>query len=376
MVYYLGYYYTDTKVSKGASWAQSRKMDYIIQSLINENIDVHVLSCAYYGTFKNYYNRGFTTTIRPHFLFTKFPELNYKTFIGKVISRLLLYIALILRLLSIKKDDTLIVYHSVIVSKIVYHIRKIKKLHIITEVEEIYSLAFPDKYNSEDGERKALSVSDGYIFVNDLLHTYLKTNKPWIPVYGSYSSCKDMHCERMFNDKKIHLVYAGSFSMHKGGVFHAISSATYLSDKYEMHILGYGDERSVKKLKERIERVNESSPCKVHYHGMLSGWEFDNFLLSCNIGLNPQNSGEYMETAFPSKVLSYLSHGLNVVTTNLKSLSVSKVADLLMFTEEPTPERIANAILKIDIKSPNYIYSRIETLDMNFRKDLVKMLKQ
>lgn len=374
MVYYLGYYYTDTNVSKDASWAQSRKMDYIIQSLINENIDVHVLSCAYYGTFKHYYNRGFTTTIRPHFVFTKFPELKYRTIVGKVFSRLLLYVALIFRLMRIKKGDTLIVYHSVMVSKIIYYLRKIKKLHIITEVEEIYALAFPDKYNSEEEEIKSLSVSDGFIFVNDLLYTYIKADKPWTPVYGSYRSCRSMRSDYLFSDNKIHIVYAGSFSMHKGGVFHAVNSAIYLDDKYEMHILGYGDDASVKNLNELIDRINVTSQCKVHYHGMLSGWEYDNFLLSCDIGLNPQNSGKYMETAFPSKVLSYLSHGLNVVTTDLKSLSVSNVADLLMFTEEPTPERIAEAILKIDIKPKDFIYSRIETLDMNFRKDLVAMI--
>ena len=374
MIYYLGYYYSDPNVTKGASWAQSKKMDYIIQSLNNENMDVHVLSCAYYGTFKHYYNRGFTTTIRPHFIFTKFPELNYKTILGKVISRLLLYVSLISYLLKIKKDDTLIVYHSVIISKIVYFIRHVKKIHVITEVEEIYSLAFSDNYSNEYDEQKSLSISDGYIFVNDLLHSYLKTDKPWTSVYGSYYSCREMPFDNIFNDNKIHIVYAGSFSTHKGGVFHAVNSAAYLNEKYEMHILGYGENSLIMELNELIERNNATSQCKVYYHGMLSGKEYDNFLLSCNIGLNPQNAGKYMETAFPSKVLSYLSHGLNVVTTDLKTLAVSKVADLLMLIKEPTPELIAEAILKIDLKSKETIYARIETLDKNFRNALKVMV--
>ena len=376
MIFYLGYYYTDPNVTKGASWSQSKKMDYIIQSLNNENVDVHVLSCAYYGTFKQYFSRGFTTTIRPHFFFTKFPELKYKTIIGKAFSRFILYITLILRLLRIRKEDTLIVYHSVIISEIVFFISKIKDIHIITEVEEIYSLAFPNKYNSLENEKRSLLAPDGFIFVNDLLYAYLNTDKPWTSVYGSYHSCRETQFENIFNDNKIHIVYAGSFSMHKGGVYHAVKAAALLGDKYEMHILGYGDEKSINELNEQISCVNKISCCKVHYHGMLSGKEYDSFLLSCNIGLNPQNSGKYMETAFPSKVLSYLSHGLNVVTTDLKSLAVSKVADLLVLTKEPEPKMIADAILNIDLKPREVIYSRIEELDKEFRKDLLTMIRR
>lgn len=374
MIYYLGYYYTDPNVSKGASWAQSKKMDYIIQSLNNEKVDVHVLSCAYYGTFKHFYNKGFTTVIRPHFIFTKFSELEYNTIVGKIISRLLLYISLFLRLMRIKKDDTLIVYHSVSVTKLVYLIRHLKKLHIITEVEEIYSLAFPDKYHNEEEERKTLSFSDGYLFVNDLLHSYLGTDKPWLSVYGSYRSCNYSRNNRLFKDDKIHIVYAGSFSTYKGGVFNAVKSAAYLNERFEMHILGYGENSVLKDLNALIEKINSTSKCLVHYHGMLSGLEFDNFLLSCDIGLNPQNSGKYMETAFPSKVLSYLSHGLNVVTTELKSIAVSRVSDLVVFTKEPTPTMIAEAVMNIELKTKETIYSRIDSLDTNFRKGLLEMI--
>lgn len=374
MVFYLGYYYTDPNVTKGANWSQSKKMDYIIQSLNNENVDVHVLSCAYYGNSKHYFSRGFTTIIRPHFIFTKFPELKYKTIIGKAFGRLLLYVTLLLRLLRIKKEDTIIVYHSVIISEIVYYISKIKKIHIITEVEEIYSLAFPDKYNSLDKEKRSLLAPDGFLFVNDLLHIYLNTKKPWTPVYGSYHSCRETQYENIFNDNKIHIVYAGSFSTHKGGVYHAVKAATLLGNQYEMHVLGYGDDKSINELNELIDSINKSSCCKVHYHGMLSGNEYDSFLLSCNIGLNPQNSGKYMETAFPSKVLSYLSHGLNVVTTDLKSLAVSKVADLLVLTKEPEPKMIADAIISINLKPKEAIFSRIEELDKDFREDLLNMI--
>jgi hypothetical protein len=333
-----------------------------------------VLSCAYYGTFKKYYNKGFTTVIRPHFIFTKFPELEYKTIVGKMFCRLLLYVSLFFYLMRIKKEDTLIVYHSVFVTKLVYWIRHIKKLKIITEVEEIYSLAFPDKYNNEYGERKTLSISDGYVFVNDLLQSYLGVDKPWTSVYGSYRSCRDMSYKRLFNDDKIHIVYAGSFCTHKGGVFTAVSSAAYLSDKYEMHILGYGEEPILTDLKVLIEKTNETSHCAVHYHGMLSGAEYDNFLLSCDIGLNPQKPGKYMETAFPSKVLSYLSHGLNVVTTDIKSIAVSKVSDLVALTKEPTPKVIAEAVLNLELKSKETIYSRIENLDLDFRKNLMRLV--
>ena len=364
----------DSNVAKDANWAQSKKMQYIIQTLNNEKIDVHVLSCAYYGTYKYYYNRGFTTSISQYLILTKFPELKYKTIVGKAICKLIVYGHLINRLFKMKDEDVLIVYHSLIVSRIVYMVRKVKRIKIITEVEELYSLAFSNCTNDAKSEIKKISIADGYIFVNDILSSYLNSKKPSVYVYGSYYSYRNNHYNRVFNDNKIHIVYAGAFSIQNYGVFNAINSALFLNERYEMHILGYGDESIIDKVKETIERVNALSQCKVLYHGMLQGTEYDNFLLSCDIGLNPQKPGEYMETAFPSKVLAYLSHGLNVVTTSLKPLVVSQVAELLIMINDPNPELIANAITVSELKDKSFIYSRIELLDKNFRRGLVKLL--
>ena len=64
------------------------------------------------------------------------------------------------------------------------------------------------------------------------------------------------------------------------------------------------------------------------------------------------------------------------MTTDLKSLAVSKVADLLVLTKEPEPKMIADAILNIDLKPREVIYSRIEELDKEFRKDLLTMIRR
>jgi penicillin-binding protein-related factor A (putative recombinase) len=96
----------------------------------------------------------------------------------------------------------------------------------------------------------------------------------------------------------------------------------------------------------------------------------------CHIGLNPQNEGEYMNTAFPSKILSYLSHGLVVVSTRVRSIQESKISKLINFTEDDNPKSIANTIKAINIdKQPDNVHL-IKKLDMDFTKALGDLLKK
>lgn len=102
------------------------------------------------------------------------------------------------------------------------------------------------------------------------------------------------------------------------------------------------------------------SKAAITYDGLKKGIEFIEFLQSCHIGLSTQKpDGEYNDTSFPSKVLTYMSNGLAVVTIRIPVLEKSAIADALTFYETPNGKVLADAI-----KHCNYQQSSRELLDI------------
>ena len=56
-----------------------------------------------------------------------------------------------------------------------------------------------------------------------------------------------------------------------------------------------------------------------------------------------------METAFPFKILSYLTHNLRVMSTRINSIQKSQLCSLIDFAANDSPEAIAHAIQSIDL---------------------------
>jgi len=96
----------------------------------------------------------------------------------------------------------------------------------------------------------------------------------------------------------------------------------------------------------------------------------------CTLGLNPQIWGDYMLYAYPSKLLVYLSLGLNVVTSPLKTLKVSSVNPYFNYFEEESPQSIARAIIDTKIYSEEELTSVIEKLNEDFVKDLIRLISK
>ena len=81
-------------------------------------------------------------------------------------------------------------------------------------------------------------------------------------------------------------------------------------------------------------------------------------------------------SAFPSKLVLYLSCGLRVVSCRVKVLEISKMANSLNFYNDDTPEAIAKAIMSIDISSPYDSKNLMDKLDLEFKNDLKKLLEE
>ena len=187
----------------------------------------------------------------------------------------------------------------------------------------------------------------------------------------------DIVRDSIFNDDLVHVVYAGTFDLRKGGGQAAVTAAEYLNDKYHLHILGFGSEEQILEIKDLIKIVSEKSQCKLSYDGLKIGNDYINFIKSCHIGLSTQNpNATFNETSFPSKILSYMSNGLRVVSIKIPVIENSRVGKYLTYYERQTPEEIANAIMSVNINDDYSARKIIEELDSSFFVQLKKLLRE
>lgn len=279
---------------------------------------------------------------------------------------------------NVKKNDTVIVYHSLFYLKIILFLRKIIKFRLVLEVAEIYSDVHGTPKMSKK-ERKNCSKADAYLFFSELIEEEVNINKkPYAISYGTYF-CEPIYGKSVFgNDKSCnikHLVYAGTFSQKKGGASIAASVAKHLSTDYHIHIIGSGTDKEQRDLQKLVDEISGVDCAKVTIDGCFSGDEYIKFLQSCDVGLSTQNSAEtFNNSSFPSKVTSYLSNGLRVVAGRIPALERSELSSLLYYYDGNNPEAIAEAIKSIDWSQKYDSRQVILDLDKKFVRDIEKLL--
>lgn len=275
----------------------------------------------------------------------------------------------------IRKGDILLVYHTNSMrNDLLRYLSDKYQMTFIYEVEEIYACAHENvsKQQVKD-EIEFLQSPDKYFFCSELIGERVnKSNKPYLVVEGYYKHAKaDIE---PFNDGKVHCVYGGIIDEVKGGAFRAVMAAQYLPDNYVVHILGFGD---IGKLKELIESTACCRKCEVIYEGLKNGQEYIDFISRCHIGLSLMTMREDINnTAFPSKLVLYLSCGLRVVACRVKVLEISKMAENITFYDDDTPETIAKSIMSIDVTKPYDSKELMDRLDNGFKDDLMSLLEK
>ena len=274
-------------------------------------------------------------------------------------------------LFNTKRHEKIIVYHEIKFCRILYWLKKIKKLRYILEVEELYTDIRSYSKTVRKNEFRMCSIADAYIFSTELLDEKLNTSgKPSVVIYGTYN-CEESLGICLFDDDKIHCVYGGTFDLKKGGATGAVSAAEFLPRNYHIHILGFGTEEEKKVLVSQVKMANRKGGATVTMDGMLSGKEYVKFIQSCDIGFSTQiPEGAYNDSSFPSKVLSYMANGLRVVSVKLPVLERSRVNSLLYYYENNTPKEIADAVQSIDFNKPYNSRDIIKELDKKFVKEI------
>lgn len=281
-----------------------------------------------------------------------------KTKLGRLISIMLVQIWLLkILLFETGKNEKIWVYHSLALIPILKLISKIKKLDFIFEIREIYSDV--DVKMNRSRELKFFNLGNKYIFATSILNKIINSSvKPYLIAPGIYKNFKNSMVSK-WDDGKIHLVYAGNLTPQKGGAEISVRIAEFLSPEYVIHILGSGAPEIEARLMDLINLMNEKNQAKVIFEGSFRGDEFNKFLQKCDIGLSTQNPlGNFNNTSFPSKILTYLGNGLEVISANIPAVTECTVGRFIHYYYQYAPSNIAKEILKIrqKLNNPEVLY--------------------
>lgn len=377
-------YYSDPDESKHRKAAPSAdtKIDYIVSVLMREGCNVKVISKCGVEKCESILKYNGDYAIEKNGTLVRFvPSLTSKFRPLRFFTRIYtnLKINRLIKKECLGTDCKILIYHSLGMYSVIKYLKKHKKPFIL-EVEEIYSdvMAKKKKQNREK-EDFMFSAASSYIFSTELLNREINSgNKPYVVCNGTYNTTQKLVEEKIFDDKdKNHCVYAGTFDPRKGGVTAAISAAEFLSENYHMHILGFGNEEETKSMKNLISEVSKKSVATVTYDGLLSGEEYIRFIQSCDIGLSTQNpDAAFNATSFPSKILSYMSNGLRVVSIRIPAIEGSAIGKYMYYYDKQTPEEIAKAIMTVNLNDDYNGRQVISKLDAEFSYDIAKLMEK
>ncbi len=365
-------YYSNNQCKEKRNIALSsvNKVEYILKKIINET-PITVLSAS--NSLEGISKKSIIKTNCGVPVILPF-SMGKKNLINKIIDRFIIKAQLLWWLIfKLKSKDTLIVYHSLGYMKIVSFAKKIKKFKLIIEVEEIYGDVLNNNYTIKK-ELNFFKLADSYIFPTELLNKKINVkNKPYVIIHGTYNV--EPKLVNKFNDGKFHCVYAGTFDSRKSGCIASVTSSLYLNEKYHIHIIGFGTKEDTEKIIKSIEGISNKTKCKVTYDGCFSGEEYLKFIQKCDIGLSTQNPiAKFNDTSFPSKILSYMANGLRVVSVMIPVVETSSIGKYLYYYYEQSPEKIAEAIKKVNFNDEYDSRKIISELDIKFQRELKSII--
>ena len=366
--------YFDTVLNRRKiKMASANKVRYICEALNSIGVDVEIVSCsmtapeAYPASVEKLNDH---TDVR-YFKTAKEPSTKPMKLFRMCQRNIRLFFYL---LRNTNRFETVAVYHSLTNMRCVMLAKKLKGFRLLLEAEEIYNDVFERSQSSRRTEMKFLTrCADMYMFPTDVLAKKInKDNKPQAIVYGAYES--DPSVKKPPRGDKIRVAYTGSFDPIKGGLKAALEASRYLDDRYSLDILGTDKPERVEELRRFIAEHSGKDACEIRYDGVRRGREYTDWLRGCDIGLSTQDpDASFNNTSFPSKVISYLSCDLRVVTYPIQVLTESELDGSLFYYRENTPRAIAEAVMSVDVDAPFNGAGLIAELDASFKSQLRRL---
>lgn len=368
-VYYVCFYAQEDTANKIVSYPSVwSKIDYVADSIKQADCEVEIVSVArsVKGLFK-----GFTKRIDKLESIKYFTSRCYKSKLMNQVATLFHWAKILFYLLcKVKKNETVLIYHSIYNLKWlkVYHKLFRKKYNL--EIEDVFSALNDRAKKFFDQEWKCFSGADTVLCVNDLIAEKLN-NGAKIISYGSY------YLPQYKKDKYDHirLVYAGVIEQERNAAFLAARAMQFLPANYELNILGFGNQKDIQDLNDLISDLRDKG-VNISYLGRMSGAEYYSFLQSCDIGLSThmydESNMSSADNTFPSKVLVYMSNGLAVVAQRLECLTKSQVNDAICYYDSSEPRLVAEAIKNVNLEcAPRMM---IQELDCKFKENIKEWL--
>lgn len=350
---YIGYFdVQNSDVSRKYVVSASNKMEYIAQAINHAGYDVEIVSTSASTESKF---RWFSAEVKQQN--SQLKVRYFATFGGS--ARILRALRIIWHTLNLffflvrntRRNEPIIVYHSLGYYNAILWAKRIRHFRMILEVEEIYQDV---KHYSKcvcKWEYAMFRAADAYIFSTELLDEKLNgQHKPSTVIYGNYRI--EQQSAKKLDDGKIHVVYAGTLDPDKGGALAAIDAARYLPMNYAIHIIGFGTPGQIQDLRRCIAEIQSDARVKteITYDGLLKGKDYIEFLQKCQIGLSTQNPDAlFNSTSYPSKILSYLANGLQVVSADIKVVKRSAIGSEITYYAKQEPRFIAAAIQSVDL---------------------------
>lgn len=376
-VKYIGYFdFQDSTIPRNYVVSASNKIEYIAEALNQAGIDVELISVSASTESHFKWHKSEIKERTPHFEVRFFATFGGSHKIIRSLRTVWHAAILFLYLLfHAKKGEKIIIYHSLGYFNIILWAKKLKKFQLILEVEEIYQDVVPYPKHTQQWEYKTFEIADAFIFSTGLLNKKLnKSNKPYLVIPGTYRV--EPQLTKPNDDGMIHVIYAGTFDIHKGGAAAAISATHFLPPNYHIHICGFGTDADIKYVQTAIEKESKNSAAKITYEGLLKGQEYIRFLQQCHIGLSTQDpTASFNATSFPSKILSYMANGLRVVSVRIDAIIQSCIGPYLTYYTEQTPQKLAEAIQSVDMTTPYDGRDIISQLNIDFVQNVAKLLK-
>jgi glycosyltransferase involved in cell wall biosynthesis len=138
----------------------------------------------------------------------------------------------------------------------------------------------------------------------------------------------------------VRFLYSGTLDRTRG-LDLVLDTLRHLPEKgWRLDISGWGP------LEEQVMQVAHGSQWagKVRFHQSLPPAAYDQLLKACHVGLNPQRASDPISAATsPSKVFTYLSAGLSVISSQASEMQQMCGRACLFYAEE-TPQALAAAM--------------------------------
>lgn len=375
---YICYYdRTDSPIKRRYILSANNKIDYIIKAFNRLNISVDLISFVQCAENRPIISHKQVNNFDDNTLLTFTSFGPYNSRLIRVFSKIIIRLQFIFWFLSnVKKNEEIVVYHALSYSKLLVILKKIKKCKYIGEIEEIYQNAQKLNRHLSRSEYCFISNCDKYIFPTQLLNSELNhRSKPYIIIHGIYKSEDKRNV--FFDDNKTHVVYAGTLDPRKGGATAAIEAAEFLPNNYYVHILGTGTSDEISNILNIINCIknNSKDSAEVSYDGVLRGEAFIVFLQKCQIGLSTQNpDAKFNATSFPSKILTYMANGLEVVSIRIPAIENSAIGKYMHYYDKQDPKEIAKAIKKVNFETLLGSKEVLDELDSKFVHELSRLL--